>query len=264
MTDSLLMRTLSGPPVLADLLALTRGTVLALRVPGFHDVSACAIAAARLLAHPARAGYENAPHIGRIGMAYFEALDAESRTRYHAQAERSAALLREVYSPHPDPIASLLRVVNGVWPAGARLEAIEGPPMFAGLVRLLEAGTQLRPHQDLLEWDAPETCSVAHEFVAQLSANVYLQTGAAGGVLELWNFGVERGDYQRLRQAGTHALDRAKLPLPVLRIAPQTGELIMFCSTRLHAVTPVEGDARVTSSCFIGVRGITAPLTFWS
>jgi hypothetical protein len=264
MTASLLMRTLSGPPVLADLLALTRGTVLALRVPGFHDVSACAIAAARLLAHPARAGYENAPHIGRIGMAYFEALNAASRTRYHAQAERSAALLREAYSPHPDPIASLLRVVNAVWPAGARLEAIEGPPMFAGLVRLLEAGTQLRPHQDLLEWDAPETCSAAREFIAQLSANVYLQTGTVGGELELWDFGLERTDYKRLQLPGRPALDREKLPPPVLRIAPRTGELIMFSSTRLHAVAQVCGEPRVTSSCFIGVRGIAAPLTFWS
>jgi 2OG-Fe(II) oxygenase superfamily len=263
MTDSPLIRV-SGALTLPDLLALTRGTVLALRVPDFHGDVACAAAAAKLLAHPARAGYQNAPQIGRIGMSYFEGRTAEGRGRYHAAAQRTAALLHEAYVPHQDPIESLMQRVGDAWPGGSRLEAVEGMPMFAGLVRTLEAGTQLRPHQDLLEWDAPEGCSVAGEFVSQLAANVYLQTGPEGGVLELWDFGLERVDYERQCIPGRPALDRDKLPLPALRIAPRTGDLIIFSSHRLHAVTPVVGDPRVTASCFIGVRGIAAPMTFWS
>jgi hypothetical protein len=249
---------------LADLLALTRGTVLAVRVPGFHDVAACAAAATCLLEHPARAGYQNAPQIGRIGMAYFEGQTNEGRARYHAEAERTTALLREAYAPQADPIDALMDAVNTAWPAGARLEALEGLPMFAGLVRTLEAGTQLRPHQDVLEWDAPERCAAACEFVSQLAANIYLRTGPAGGVLELWDFGLERADYERQRLPGRPALDRQKLPPPALRIAPRTGDLIIFSSHRLHAVTPVIGNPRVTASCFIGVRGVAAPLTLWS
>jgi hypothetical protein len=263
-TESQLVKTVSGALALADLLALTRGTVLAVRVPDFHDAEACATAAARLLAHPARAGYQNAPQIGRIGMAYFEGRTDEGRNRYHAEAQRTAALLHEAYVPHADPIESLMRKVGETWPGGARLEAVEGQPMFAGLVRTLEAGTQLRPHQDLLEWDAPDGYAAAGRFVSQLAANVYLQTGLEGGVLELWDFGLEREDYERQCIPGRPALDRDKLPPPVVRIAPCTGDLIIFSSHRLHAVTPVVGDPRVTASCFIGMRGISQPMTFWS
>lgn len=263
MTDSPLIRV-SGALSLPDLLALTRGTVLAVRVPDFHEEIACVAAAANLLAHPARAGYQNAPLIGRIGMSYFEGRTDEGRHRYHAEAARTAALLREAYVPHPDPIESLMQKVGAAWPGGARLEAVQGLPMFAGLVRTLESGTQLRPHQDLLEWDAPEGYSGASEFVSQLAANVYLQTGTEGGVLELWDFGLDFQEYERQRIPGRPALDRDKLRIPAVRIAPQTGDLIIFSSHRLHAVTAVVGDARVTASCFIGVRGITEPMTFWS
>jgi hypothetical protein len=264
MTDSPLLRTVHGSLSLADLLALTRGTVLAVRVPGFHDAGACLSATGTLLAHPARAGYQNAPQIGRIGMSYFEGRTDEGRSRYHAEAERTAMLLHDAYVPHTDPIDSLMRAVGDAWPAGARLESIDGLPMFAGLVRTLEAGTELRPHQDLLEWDAPDGYAAAREFVTQLAANVYLQTGEEGGVLELWNFGLERDEYQRQCIPGRPALDPKKLPPPALRITPLTGDLIIFSSHRLHAVTKVIGNARVTSSCFIGVRGLGAPMTFWS
>src|SRR5690349_20740577 len=66
-----------------DLQALLRGDILALRWPGFYDPSACQIIAERLISHPLRGCYENGPHIGRIGMAYFEAESDEARRRYY-------------------------------------------------------------------------------------------------------------------------------------------------------------------------------------
>lgn len=262
--QSPLVRETPGGLAPADLLALVRGAVLALRVPRFYDLQACAAATSKLLSHPARAGYRNAPQIGRIGMSYFEGQSAEGRARYHAEAEHTAALLRDAYAPHADPVAMLMDAVGAAWPAGARLENVEGLPMFAGLVRTLEAGTQLRPHQDLLEWDAPEGCPAAREFVVQLAANIYLQTGAEGGLLELWDYGLDRDEYQRQCLPGRPALDRQKVPPPAASIAPRAGELIIFSSHRLHAVSPVVGEPRVTASCFIGVRGSAAPMSFWS
>jgi hypothetical protein len=264
MTGSALLRVVSGTLRLPDLLALARGTVLALRVRAFHDVAACGYAAPRLLAHPARASYQNAPQIGRVGMAYFEGRTNEGRHRYHALARSTAVLLHEAYAPDKDPIESLMREVEEARPGGASLESVEGLPMFAGLVRTLGAGTQLRPHQDLLEWDAPDDYPAASRFVAQLAANVYLQTGNEGGVLELWDFGLDREEYERQRIPGRPALDRERLPPPALSISPRTGDLIIFSSQRLHAVTPVIGDPRVTASCFMGVCAIAAPITFCS
>jgi hypothetical protein len=116
MTDSPLIRV-SGALSLPDLLALARGTVLAVCVPGFHDKEACVDAAARLLAHPARAGYHNAPLIGRIGMSYFEGRTDEGRRRYHEEAPLTAALLREAYVPHPDPVESLMLQIGAAWPS---------------------------------------------------------------------------------------------------------------------------------------------------
>jgi len=253
-----------GKPGLADLLALVRGSVLAVRSPGFYDPAACAAVARRMISHERRAPYQKAPLVGRIGMAYFDAETAADRARYYREATGSAQTLRETYAPHGDPIAMLCGALDELWPGGARPESIEGIPMFAGLVRLLEPGSQLRPHQDVLEWDAPGDCDAARELLAQLTANVYLRTGDAGGELELWDCGLDRKDYEERRIPGVPALDRGRLPDPVLRIVPQAGELILFNSVRLHAVTPVRDGTRVTASCFIGVRSLSAPLTYWS
>jgi hypothetical protein len=251
-------------PALNDLLALVRGAVLAVRSPGFYDTAACAEVSGRMISHARRAAYEKAPLVGRIGMAYFEAETAADRARYYRDAAGWARALHEAYGPHGNPIDLLCSVLDELWPGGARPESIEGVPMFAGLVRLIEPGGQLRPHQDVLEWDAPRDCPAARELLAQLTANVYLRTDGAGGELELWDRGLDRHEYEDRRIPGTPALDRGRLPEPALRVVPQSGELILFNSARLHAVAPVREGTRVTASCFIGVRGLSAPLTYWS
>ena len=47
-------------------------------------------------------------------------------------------------------------------------------------------------------------------------------------------------------------------------LTPETGDLIIFNSRNLHAVRPAAGGPRVTLSCFLGYRGATEPLTYWS
>ena len=248
----------------SDLLDLLRGDILALRWPTFYDEGACEILAERLRLHPARGFYENGPHIGRVGMAYFEAGTEEAKRRYYDQAARSIAMLRQACMPYANPIDLLRLVLEEAWPAGACVERVEGQSMFVGLVRIFENGHGARPHQDVLEWDAPAECAGARTLLGQLSANVYLQPSSEGGELELWDFGVKKDVYDQLRLPGAVALDRARLPDAVLRIAPTRGELILFNSTKIHAVRPTTSGTRITASSFIGVRGRSEPLSLWS
>jgi len=136
--------------------------------------------------------------------------------------------------------------------------------MFVGLVRIFEPGSQARPHQDILAWDVPSSSMAAATLLTQLSANIYLRPCADGGELELWDYGLSRPGYEKLKVPATHGLDRDRLPPGLLKIRPELGELIIFNSTRIHAVCPIITGTRITASCFIGVRETSVPLTVWS
>lgn len=44
----------------------------------------------------------------------------------------------------------------------------------------------------------------------------------------------------------------------------EEGDLVLFNSRRMHAVTPGSDKPRLSLSCFVGYRGVASPLTFWS
>jgi hypothetical protein len=256
-------RIVDGRLNMDDLAALVRGDLLALRWPDFYDPSACRIIADRLLSHPLRGCYENGPQIGRIGMAYFEIESEAARKRYYHQADASIIALRDACRPYANPIDMLRAVLDDLWPGGARRERIEAEKMFLGLVRIFETGSQARPHQDFLEWDAPVDCAAAKELMAQLTTNIYIQPATAGGELELWDFSLTRQKYEENKLPGTCVVDRAKLPPPTV-ILPRLGELIIFNANKLHAVSAIKAGSRITASCFIGVRGKSLPLGLFS
>ena len=55
-----------------------------------------------------------------------------------------------------------------------------------------------------------------------------------------------------------------RLGPPCLIIRPEPGDLILFNSRRMHAVTPGNDQPRLSLSCFVGYRGVAEPLTYWS
>jgi predicted 2-oxoglutarate/Fe(II)-dependent dioxygenase YbiX len=55
-----------------------------------------------------------------------------------------------------------------------------------------------------------------------------------------------------------------RLGEPDLVVRPDPGDLLMFNSRKMHAVSPGTGHNRLAVSCFVGYRGDNLPLTFWS
>lgn len=135
--------------------------------------------------------------------------------------------------------------------------------MFVGLLRVLDEGAPIHPHQDVLRRDA-KTAINAYSLKTQLAANIYLNMPQEGGELQLWEHGCSDEEYKNLLTPGEYYVERSKLVAPFLTIKPEVGELVLFNPTRYHAVTPGKGTKRVSVSCFVCYRGEYCPLTLWS
>ena len=70
-------------------------------------------------------------------------------------------------------------------------------------------------------------------------------------------------DFDSLRQH-SYGIDPTVLGVPDLEITPEPGDLFIFDSTKMHSVTPGSEGKRLSLSCFIGYRGKSQPLTYWS
>jgi 2OG-Fe(II) oxygenase superfamily len=249
--------------------ALASGKHLAIVVPGFTPRQSCEVISERLIQDHRLGGYttsDGAASIKKIGMPLFEAAgrDPEKIERYYATARQMIAALRQLSRPAAYPMDELRLALQEQWPAGADFEMLHpGRKMFVGMPRVFETNSGALPHIDRLAWDVPEIPS-ARTMVAQIAANVHLRTASEGGQVELWRAALDLRDYDRLRLADSYGLDRNRLPSPDAVVMPKVGDLILFNSNRIHAVNRCTGGPRVTVSCFIGYRGASKPLTYWS
>jgi len=247
------------------LLSLLRKEILAIRVPKFYLPEHADEVSVRMMEHPGFGYYQNAPAIGRVGMAYFEAtVSEEAKEAYYSLAAPSMQQMFDVCAPFPVPISKLHAEMLRMWTPGLQLAAIEDRRMFVGLARVFSNGSEAVPHQDVLRWDAPAGNAIAESVLEQLAANVYLKTTAKGGELELWDFSLTQAEYEQLRAPNSYGLDRSALPAPAMTIRPEVGDMILFHSTNLHAVRPSSDGLRISQSCFVGFRGEKSSLITWS
>jgi len=248
-----------------NLTAVAEGRQGAIRLPGFFDPGYAHLFAERLTRSKDFGYYVNAKDIGRVGMAFFESVESpELREYYYENAQSWIEGTRAACWPHPCPMDLFRLKLEEIWPAGATLENVDGRTMFVGLARVFEDGAGALPHQDVLARDAAPNCPQAGSLIAQLAANVYLRPSAGGGQLEIWLWQPTAEEFNAIRLGGSYGADRAKLGRPDVVLTPGTGDLIIFNARNLHAVEPATGGPRVTLSCFIGYRGPTQPLTYWS
>lgn len=251
-----------------DLLLLVAGEASAIVVRGYCAADRCQQAAERLFSDDRYNEYGKLPGVYLWGRNFSESMPVpEMKKEYFADAMPATGALRSIWAPYLSPMDRLRLELQESWPAGANLEYFEGQGLFVGQARVFGDGGAL-PHQDFMPWELADlrgTPGAATDIFSQLTANVYLQTPERGGELQLWSAGFDHTEYVGLRaEPGIPGLDRARLPEPVVQITPEPGMLVLFHTTRPHAVLPSEGRARMALSCFIGVRGADVPLTYWS
>jgi MFS family permease len=253
------------------LLTLVRGEAIAIVVADYYPAGTCAEFAQWVIDDSWYGEYENVPGVHKWGLNTYEGLSSKERERsYYENAPRAIMAMRERWLPYLSPVDRLRLELQEAWPAGANLEHLDGHALFVGQARVFEGGDGAVPHQDFLPWEladlrrAPRTDTRA-ELIGQLTANLYLQTPKTGGELELWSAGLPHDVYDGLRDpVHTYGLDRARLDPPAATIKPADGMLVLFHSTRPHAVRPAADCDRIALSFFIGVRGLEHPLTYWS
>jgi hypothetical protein len=241
---------------------LAKNQLIAIRVENFINEKHATLIAQRIIKKGYKK-YSNAPSIGKIGMAFYETESKlELIEKYFNEAKNHIDDLRTRCLPYTSPIDLLRCNLDEVWPAGAMLESLYGKKMFVGLSRVVEPNIKLLAHHDIFHKDAP-TSYHTKSLIAQFAANIYLTLPATGGQIQIWNREITPADFDRLR-GESYGIEPELLGPPDFEIAPKIGELILFNSQKIHAVTPGTTASRLSTSCFVGYRGSHLPLTYWS
>ena len=236
--------------------------VLAIRIKGWLPPPLATRIGEKILA-PGFEGYINAPSIGRIGMAFYEAENQPLLIEdYFERATRNITELRNRCAPYSSPVDTLRCMFDESWPAGAQLETLYGRKMFVGLSRVVKPGVRFLAHHDIFAKDAPQSFQ-ARSLQAQFACNVYLNMPAQGGALQMWDRDISPEQFDEMR-GDSYGIDPAQLGTPTLEVRPEAGDFIMFNSRRMHSVTPGLAEPRLSLSFFVGYRGTASPLTFWS
>ncbi|MEK1941553.1 MAG: 2OG-Fe(II) oxygenase [Pseudomonas sp.] len=246
----------------ADITDVINAKSYGIHIKGFADADTVQLAKERLSRHELRGTFSEQQEFNRLGKAYIEINDEQSRQAYHAQAVSNIRKIRDTFRPLASPIDELRLLLDEVWPKGARLLDVNGEKCFVGIARFQGSGVDLTPHTDNLERNAPSD----HQprLLTQLSTNIYLEIPEDGGELEIWGIEPDEAQYERLRGSRAYGIERDLLPPPDFVIKPEPGDLIVLNPRLIHAVRPSATSTRVTLGVFIGYFGEDQPMAYRS
>jgi hypothetical protein len=247
-----------------SLVQLASREIAAIHVVGFFPADVAERVAGETLRHAKLGSYhkELSSSVGRVHMPHVDTkFDAEMSRRYHDDALAAILDVRSLFAPQISPIDHLRLLLQEQWPAGANLLRLNGRACFVGALRVFRPGvSELLPHNDRLvqETNAPEAAGLTE----QLSANAYLAVPEVGGDLLLW-LREPTADEATIILA-VEGLASDSVEPPALRLHPRAGDVIIFSSAMLHAVTSCPDGHRVGMAAFIGCAGAGRPLVYWS
>jgi carrier-protein-independent halogenase WelO5-like protein len=247
-----------------SLLQLAAREVGAIHVKNFYPAEIGKQVAQQAYNHPQLGHYHKkyTSSVGRICIPHIDTeSDPEIAEQYYQHAAENIAAIRSLFTPYLAPVDHMRLLLQELWPAGANVQQIYGRSCFAGAIRVFEPKrSEFFPHNDRIDFEteAPEVRDVTE----QLVANIYLEVPDRGGDLLLWLRDPTPREHQIIRDV--EGLSSDSVEPPALTIHPGAGDLIIFSSRMLHAVTPCATGYRVGMALFIACRAPHLPLTFWS
>lgn len=246
------------------LVALANREIGAIHVRAFYPENMCAEISQKAMRHPALGNYHKkfTSSVGRIYMPHIDTKwNPDLIDKYHTAALPAIADVRSMFEPMISPVDKVRLLLQEYWPGGANLLRLRGRASFVGAFRVFQPNTsEFFPHNDQIsqETDAPEIAG----FHNQLVANIYLEVPETGGDLQLWLREPTPDEKQVILDV--EGIDPATIEPPRITIHPGVGDMIIFSSQMLHAVTPCKDAYRVGMAAFIGCPPVNQPLAYWS
>lgn len=250
-----------------DLIELLNNEILALRIYPFESEATCRKWKDDLKMKSKLSRYSNALDVpvNRIGMTLFETENKpEKIEEYLKEGQRTIASIRAIFGAM-NPLDQLINKLSMSWPPGCGIQKFSKQAMNPGIIRTFEPSPNggLPPHVDSLLKDLPD-CNDFDDMQCQLAANLYFDVCEKGGELKLWNFAPDPVQLKSMYSGSYDFIDVAKIPVSSQTLKPRIGELILFRSNCIHAVTKSETDDRSAASCFIGYYSTERPLMIWA
>ncbi len=243
---------------------LSERKIGAIHVKGFYPKDIAGQVSLKAIDHP-KLGYYNKKYtssVGRICMPHIDSeWNKEAARKYHGEAVENIHDIRSLFSPYATPIDQIRLLLQEYWPGGANIQNLYGHKCFVGAIRVFKPSvSKFYPHHDRIdeESDAPELNGMKEQVVA----NVYLQAPEKGGDLQLWLR--DPTEKEKILIRDVEGLLPESVEPPALVIHPKQGDLIIFSSRMLHAVTPSEDSYRVGMAAFIACYGLDRPMGYWS
>jgi hypothetical protein len=255
-----------GPRPSIDVIsALRTGKLAAVRVYNLVSIAVCQVLTERLLASHTIIDHTDVEGLRVIGLSHFQAVRTpELAEHYLSEAQTSAGALRALAWPYASPFDSAVALLAQWWPAGCQIMKLPTEGILSPFtVRIYYHGVGIDPHQDKLSAESPND-PAAGSLIDQFGANLYFSMPTLGGSLEIFDADVSATNYVNLEQ-GPQIIPRDSLPAPSVTIKPSTGDLIIFSSRHIHAVTASEGEGlRITVSFFVGIQDAQSQLKIWA
>lgn len=184
--------------------------------------------------------------------------DPALQSVYFADAPKLSARIRQdFFFNAPNPLDALRANLDEFWGRGCTVARDELGHMLPAVVRRWIAGGSANPHIDACDIPALRHLQIQR----RIGTNIYLAVppDGCGGEIEFWGRIRTESEYNSYKRED-YGLDRAVLGEPLAVLKPQSGDLLMFDASQVHAVAALTEPDRVSLACFVGYSSTDRPL----